>query len=44
MRHFDLIIIGSGSGNAILDERFSDWDVAIVEKGVGSTSRTGEPA
>ncbi|WP_017974056.1 mycothione reductase [Actinopolyspora halophila] len=41
MRHFDLIIIGSGSGNAILDERFSDWDVAIVEKGVGSTSSYG---
>ncbi|WP_438388342.1 mycothione reductase [Actinopolyspora saharensis] len=41
MRHFDLIIIGSGSGNAILDERFSDWDVAIVEKGVGSTSAYG---
>lgn len=41
MRHFDLIIIGSGSGNAILDERFSDWDVAIVEKGVGSSSSYG---
>nr|WP_207630873.1 MULTISPECIES: mycothione reductase [unclassified Actinopolyspora] len=36
-----MIIIGSGSGNAILDERFSDWDVAIVEKGVGSTSAYG---
>nr|WP_218862402.1 mycothione reductase [Actinopolyspora biskrensis] len=36
-----MIIIGSGSGNAILDERFSDWDVAIVEKGVGSTSSYG---
>ncbi|HEX7658658.1 MAG TPA: mycothione reductase [Pseudonocardiaceae bacterium] len=33
MRHFDLVIIGTGSGNSILDERFADWDVAIVEKG-----------
>ncbi len=41
MRHFDLIIIGSGSGNSILDERFADWDVAIVEKGIGSTGNYG---
>jgi mycothione reductase len=31
--HFDLAIIGSGSGNSILDERFADWEVAILEKG-----------
>ncbi|SDK05139.1 mycothione reductase [Actinopolyspora mzabensis] len=41
VRHFDLIIIGTGSGNAILDERFADWDVAVVEKGVGSHSSYG---
>ncbi|MEJ2856319.1 MULTISPECIES: mycothione reductase [unclassified Saccharothrix] len=34
MRHFDLVIIGTGSGNSIADERFADWDIAIVEKGV----------
>jgi mycothione reductase len=34
VRHFDLVIIGTGSGNSILDERFADWDVALVEKGV----------
>ena len=34
MRHFDLVIIGTGSGNSILDQRFADWNVAIVEKGV----------
>ncbi|AHI00628.1 mycothione reductase [Kutzneria viridogrisea] len=34
MRHFDLVVIGTGSGNSIVDERFSDWDVALVEKGV----------
>jgi mycothione reductase len=31
--HFDLVIIGTGSGNSILDERFRDLRVAIVEKG-----------
>jgi mycothione reductase len=34
MRHFDLCIIGSGSGNSIPDERFADLDIAMVEKGV----------
>lgn len=29
---FDLVIIGTGSGNSILDERFEDWRVAIVER------------
>lgn len=33
VRHFDLVIIGTGSGNSILDKRFADWNVAIVEKG-----------
>ena len=32
-RHFDLVVIGTGSGNAIVDEAFADWDVAILEKG-----------
>jgi mycothione reductase len=31
--HHDLVIIGTGSGNSILDRRFAGWDVAIVEKG-----------
>jgi mycothione reductase len=34
VRHFDLVIIGTGSGNSVLDQRFADWNVAIVEKGV----------
>ncbi|MGE3289162.1 MAG: mycothione reductase [Pseudonocardia sp.] len=34
MRHHDLLVIGSGSGNSILDERFADLDCAIVERGV----------
>ncbi len=32
-QHFDLCIIGTGSGNSILDDRFDDWNVAIVERG-----------
>ncbi|GAB1514592.1 mycothione reductase [Actinophytocola sp. KF-1] len=31
--NYDLVIIGTGSGNSILDERFRDQRVAIVEKG-----------
>ncbi|WP_137873031.1 mycothione reductase [Rhodococcus sp. Q] len=33
MTHFDLAIIGSGSGNTILDDRFADMKVAICEGG-----------
>jgi len=31
--HFDLCIIGSGSGNSIADERFDGLSVALVDKG-----------
>ncbi|MGB3439601.1 MAG: mycothione reductase [Actinophytocola sp.] len=34
MTNFDLVIIGTGSGNSILDDRFADQRVAIIEKGV----------
>ncbi len=34
MEHFDLIIIGTGSGNSIIGPDFDDWNVAIIEKGV----------
>ncbi len=30
--HFDLIIVGTGSGNSVLDERFAGLRVAIVER------------
>ncbi len=33
MRHFDLCVIGSGSGNSIIDESFDDLSVALVDKG-----------
>lgn len=33
MRHFDLVIIGTGSGNSIPDEAMAGWQIAILEKG-----------
>ena len=32
--HFDLAVIGSGSGNSLLDERFSGMKVALIERGI----------
>lgn len=34
MEHYDLIILGTGSGNSIVTPDFDDWKIAIVEKGV----------
>jgi len=34
VRHHDLVVIGTGSGNSIVDHRFADRDVAIIEHGV----------
>ncbi|GGV35573.1 mycothione reductase [Kitasatospora herbaricolor] len=33
MRHHDLVVLGAGSGNAVIDDRFADLDVAVVEEG-----------
>ncbi|MEV6270332.1 mycothione reductase [Kribbella sp. NPDC051936] len=33
MTHYDVVIIGTGSGNTIVNRRFADWKVAIVERG-----------
>jgi mycothione reductase len=33
MRHHDLAVLGAGSGSSIIDSRFDDLDVAIVEPG-----------
>jgi mycothione reductase len=33
VRHFDLCVIGSGSGNTIIDDRFADQEIAMVEAG-----------
>ncbi|MEX0768955.1 MAG: mycothione reductase, partial [Microthrixaceae bacterium] len=32
MYDFDLLIIGTGSGNSLLSEEFDSWNVAIVER------------
>jgi mycothione reductase len=34
VRHHDLVVIGTGSGNSIVDERFANLDIALVEHGV----------
>jgi mycothione reductase len=34
VRHHDLIVIGTGSGNSIIDSRFDHLDVGLVEHGV----------
>jgi mycothione reductase len=31
--HFDLAVIGTGSGNSVVDDRFADWRVAVLEEG-----------
>jgi mycothione reductase len=31
--HYDLVIVGAGSGNTIIDERFDGWRIAVVEPG-----------
>ncbi|WP_137293939.1 mycothione reductase [Nocardioides dongxiaopingii] len=30
--HYDLVVVGTGSGNTIVDRRFAGWRVAIVER------------
>ncbi|GAB3624489.1 mycothione reductase [Mariniluteicoccus endophyticus] len=32
--HYDLIVIGSGSGNSLLDERFENLKIALVDRGI----------
>ena len=31
--HYDLVILGSGSGNSVPDEDLADWRIAMVEPG-----------
>lgn len=31
MQHFDLCVIGSGTGNSIIDEGFDDWRIALID-------------
>ena len=32
MKHHDLAIIGSGSGNSVIGEGMADWDIALIEE------------
>lgn len=32
VRHYDLLVLGTGSGNTVVDDRFDDWSVGIVER------------
>ena len=32
MKHYDLAVIGTGSGNPIVTKKFADWRVAIIEE------------
>ena len=32
MPHFDLAVIGSGSGNTVATKEFRDWSIAIIEE------------
>ncbi len=31
-KHYDLVVIGTGSGNTVVDDRFASWRVAIIER------------
>lgn len=33
MRHHDLLVLGAGTGNAVIDDRFAHLDVALVAEG-----------
>ena len=33
MRRFDLLVVGTGSGNTIVDEQFADRSVAMLDDG-----------
>lgn len=32
MQQFDLCVIGSGSGNSLIDERFAGWKIALIDE------------
>ncbi len=34
MTHYDLALIGTGSGNTVVTKKFRDWKIAILEEGV----------
>ncbi|GAB7066686.1 mycothione reductase [Mycobacterium hodleri] len=32
MKHHDLFVIGTGSGNSVIDDSMADWDIGIVDQ------------
>ena len=34
IEHFDLVVVGTGSGNSVLTPDFDDWRVALIERDV----------
>lgn len=40
-QHFDLCIIGSGSGLTLIDDDLNDWSIAIIDNGTGITNAFG---
>ena len=34
MAHFDLAVIGSGSGNSLVIPEFAHWRIAIIEESI----------
>lgn len=39
--HFDLLIIGSGSGLTLIDDDINDWNIALIDAGTGVTNAFG---
>lgn len=39
--HFDLCIIGSGSGLSLIDDDIDDWQIALIDNGIGPTNAFG---
>lgn len=40
-RHFDVVIVGAGSGESIIDEQFGERSIALIDQGVGAQGRFG---
>lgn len=39
--HVDLCIIGSGSGLSLIDDDIDDWQIALIDNGIGPTNAFG---
>lgn len=32
MKHHDLVVIGTGSGNSVIDDSMADWDIGLIDQ------------